>query len=423
MSVVIPLASKIHGREYYENLLKSIQTLFEAHGVKVFNVMDSEDLITDEVLNVINKSIPILLVLTGGTSRLGGRLITQGSVKGAIILAHGEHNSLPSAISIRSRADVEGIAAKIYFCEELRSKKCVETLEEAVRLGKALNDIVRTHVAVVSDSPEDYYNLFEGTYGIKLSLLSYEELERSFKDVSDEEVMSSLINLKSKLHLLGVNEKYLKDTLRVYISMKKLLSNYGYNAIAIDCFPFIMKYGLTPCLAVSLLNDDGVPTACEADLRSLLIMLMVKSLGVWPAWIANVSSVNGKRMVLSHCTIATKLGYQCSLLTHFESNYPYSLTCSIPNGPYTLASVDREFTTVASLKAKVVDSGFKSEAMCRTQVILESEVDLSDFPNIALSNHHVLIPGNISDRLKVISHMLGMDFITYESLIKYLSEV
>ncbi|MEM1819046.1 MAG: hypothetical protein QW399_02735 [Sulfolobales archaeon] len=422
MSVVIPLASRIHGPHYYKQLLKNFKDFFVTRNVKVLDVIDSEELITDDVLNALRGSTPIFFLLTGGTSRLSWKLLNLGNLRRALIFAHGGHNSLPSAISIKNRADVEGIPTKIYFCKDVSTSECYNVFDEAVTLSNNVTQISNTRVAVVSDVVDDLHSIFENITGIRTSLVGYDELMKLFEEVRNKEVDYYLSKLSVKLDLTGVNDLPLKNAIRMYLALKELVERNGFNAVSLDCFPLLTKYGITPCLAVSLLNDDGVPTACEADLRSLLLMLIAKAVGSWPAWIANIASVDGNRMVLAHCTIATGLARQCRITTHFESNYPYSLSCNLPSGTYTLVGINREFTTMAALKVRVLDSGSLFGDMCRTQVVVESEVDLNYFPNIALSNHHVLLPGDPSMKIKDVGYMLGLDFISYESLIKYLAE-
>ncbi len=421
MGVVIPLASRIHGSHYYRQLLKPLEDFFRSRDFKVFDVLDSEELIADDVLNAVRSSTPILLVLTGGTSRLAWKLLSGGSVRSALIVTHGEHNSLPSAISIKNRADAEGIPTRIYFCENLTSN-CGGVLEDVVKLCRTVNQLYGLRVAVISDSEEEYRELFEGVTGMRTSLISYGELEKLLNEVGSGVGVDELGELRTKLEDVSqVDEATFKDSTKIYLALKKLVSENGFDAVAIDCFPYLIKYRITPCLAVSLLNDKGIPTACEGDLRSLLLMILAKALGGWPAWIANTSSVIGSRLVLAHCTVATKLAYRCGLITHFESNLPYSLSCRLPPGTFTLAGIDREFTTLATLKVKLIDSGSLFDGMCRTQAVVESEVDLRQFPNVAVSNHHVLMPGDLNPVLKDVAYMLGLDFMTYESVIKYLS--
>lgn len=41
------------------------------------------------------------------------------------------------------------------------------------------------------------------------------------------------------------------------------------DMVAIQCFPYIMRAGYTPCLSIALLNASGRLVACE---------------GIWPPW-------------------------------------------------------------------------------------------------------------------------------------------
>ena len=177
----------------------------------------------------------------------------------------------------------------------------------------------------------------------------------------------------------------------------------------------LIKYKITPCLAVSLLNDEGIITACESDLRSLFLMLIIYSLYNIPSWIANIAAVKENKVIFSHCTIATKLAEECKLVNHFESNYPYSLSCKLKNGIYTIITIDRNYEKIVLLKANLLESGMLRNDMCRTQAIFE--INLKDFHNIALSNHHVLVLMDIENDLKELSCLLGIKLINYEDLI------
>jgi L-fucose isomerase-like protein len=416
--VVVPLASKVHGPKYYEELLKSVKDVFISNNVKVLNIIDSDEVLSKDVLDMVGNSLPILLILTGGTSRLATKLLSMCGVRRALIIAHEGHNSLPSAISIRGRVEREGIPAYIFLCSDLRGSDCLRTIDTVLRVGKAVAQIVNLKVGVVGSVDDEERELFEEVLNSKVVSISYEELERRVSEVRDEEVLEVLRRFEGSVDVSDLNTDYLRKALKIYVALRGFVEGGGLNALAINCFPYLTKYGVTPCIAVSLLNDDGVVTACEADLRSLTLMLMSKALGRY-SWIANLVGVSSKQLKLAHCTIATKLTTRCSVVTHFESGYPYSLTCKLPEGTYTLVGIDRDFSTIATLKVRLLSSGLMSDEMCRTQAVVEADVDLSNFPNIALSNHHILIPGDVVNDLMIISYLLGVESIKYELVVSY----
>ncbi|MEM4706784.1 MAG: hypothetical protein QXW27_04515 [Candidatus Methanomethylicaceae archaeon] len=395
--IAIPLASRIHRKEFYEKFINDLKPIFEKNEIKVLEVID--DKLSDEIINEVISSIPIIVILTGGTSDLAVELIEKSKVRRVLLLSHFQHNSLASAISIKNR--VKEIAIRNYFGNK--------SIEKVIKISKALEKLLGIKVGVISDKID--VKKFEEILNAKVFRFGYECLEISNIDLS--EVFSS-INKKIEI----IDNDAFKRAIELYLIMKKLVFNNQLNALAIDCFPYLIKYRITPCIAVALLNDDGIVTACEADLRALMLMLMAKSLGKI-SWMANIASINDKQLTIAHCTIATKLGVNCKLISHFESGLPYSLTCKLNEGEYTLVGINREYSLIATLKVKLIKSGLINENMCRTQALLEANVDLSDFPNIALGNHHILIPGDVVDDLKELANLLSIKFITYEKLINF----
>lgn len=420
--VVVPLASKIHDPRYYEELFKLVKDFFLNNNVKVLNIIDSDEGLSKEVIDVVSNSLPILLILTGGTSRLATKLLSLSGVKRAILITHEGHNSLASAISAKNRVEREGIPVYVFLCSDLRGSDCLKVMDYVLGISRVVAQLINLKVGVIGSVDDEDRELFEEVLNSKVISISFEEFERKVSEVSDDEVLEVLKKFESIVSISGLNIDYLKKILKMYVALKKLTGIEGFNALGIDCFSYLTtyltKYGITPCIPVSLLNDDGIVTACEADLRSLLLMLISKALGKY-SWIANTSGVSGKQLKLAHCTIATKLTTGCSVVTHFESGCPYSLTCKLPEGMYTLVGIDRDLSTIATLKVKLLSSGLLSNEMCRTQAVVEADVDLSNFPNIAVSNHHILIPGDVVNDLMIVSYLLGFEFINYELVVGY----
>ncbi|MCS7097991.1 MAG: hypothetical protein NZ922_03310 [Candidatus Methanomethyliaceae archaeon] len=396
--IAIPIASSLHRREFYEEIFNLIKSKFI--GIEVLNIVEDE--INNELIMKLENSMPIIIVLTGGVSNLAMRIIKRSKIKRAILISHSKHNSLASALSIKSKA--EGIMIRNYFF------KRSEDLDFIVKITEALNSLLGIRVGLISEELSEYVDKFKEKLNAEVLLIGYDELNR---DVEEEEINTILKFISNKIDLTKADKKLLERTIKLYLIIKKIMLEKKLNGIAIDCFPYLIKYGVTPCLAVSLLNDDGLVAACEADLRSLLLMLIAKAIGK-NSWMANVASINGKEITLAHCTISTKLTNECKLLNHFESGLPYSLACTLKGHEFTMVGINREFSKIAALKVKLLRSGLLDENMCRTQAIFEAPIDLGDFPNMALSNHHVIIHNNVINELKELAHLLSMDFTTYD---------
>lgn len=78
------------------------------------------------------------------------------------------------------------------------------------------------------------------------------------------------------------------------------------DAVTLSCFSLIEKLGTTGCLALALLNDEGIPAGCEGDLQSIFTLLIAKTLTGQAGFMANPAFINDdlNEIVMAHCTIA-----------------------------------------------------------------------------------------------------------------------
>lgn len=99
--------------------------------------------------------------------------------------------------------------------------------------------------------------------------------------VLEDEARQLWLKASNGIRKSSVIDEQILESARAYLAIKKLVVDYELNAVAFeDWFEFI---GL-PNLAFSLLNDEGVPAACEADVHSALTMYLLALLTGKPAF-------------------------------------------------------------------------------------------------------------------------------------------
>ena len=93
--------------------------------------------------------------------------------------------------------------------------------------------------------------------------------------------------------------------MRLYRAIKRIVEEEKLSALTLSCFKLIEQTGTTGCLALSLLNDDGIIAGCEGDLQSIFTQLAVKVLTGKASFMANPSMINARtnEIVLAHCTV------------------------------------------------------------------------------------------------------------------------
>ncbi len=407
------LASKVHGESYVRALSrKIISCLSNCADVDVFASLDGE--ITGVDYSVYEYAV--LIHLTGGTSGAAKKIIDSLN-RPAMLVAHGEHNSLPSALSVRGWARELGKRIALMYSPSLN--KLCEVFNSAYRGLKAVEYLRGLNVLEVNSdgSISDGARSFVKFFGAKVKAISYRELLKALVDVSEEEVSKVVEELGEAIPLLGGVGTELRNSIKVYVALKKAVLGSGANSLSIDCFPMIIEHGVTPCIAVALLNDSGIPAACENDFNSLPLLVLSQLITGAPGWIANISEVLPSGYVrLSHCTIALKLGFSCLLMKHFETGRPLSISCSLLHRKVLVARFSNNYRALDVYRAVVNSSGLLSTSQCRTQALVRLQsIDLGEFLDRASGNHHVVIPWikGADESIKAFSWALGVKLNMY----------
>ena len=110
------------------------------------------------------------------------------------------------------------------------------------------------------------------------------------------------------------SEEQIGKVAALKVAMKRLAANFRCRAIAIQCWTALQDItGIMPCLANSLLTDEGIPTVCETDIHGAITAIMAQAvtMGKTTPFFADVTvrhPYNDNAELLWHC-----------------GNFPYSL--------------------------------------------------------------------------------------------------
>ena len=405
-------ASEVHGEDYYTNALSIFKKVFDTRNVEVLEKPITNTDLAEKIAESKREYLPIITVLTGGTSSLIHRYVSRGGFNKVIILAHTEHNSIASAVSARSKIEEEGSRALLFWCEDLYGSECRDTIDKVLRIAGGILRVSSSRILVIRDSERRGYDEeFEKRFGSKISVLS---IDHVLKLMSKQDLV--LINeisreIESKYDF-SLDRKDLGKIASLYIVMRDLSKQH--DVISIDCFPFILRAKVTPCIPLSLLNERGIIATCEADLTVIPSMILARALSGRSGWIGNIASARGNEIMFSHCTIALDIVRgRARILSHFETSLPYAVSGEIAGDVATIISFSRDFTKAAIGRGRIKRSGLLSDKTCRTQVVLEMDSDAEKIPRIAPTNHHVLILGDYLSELRDITYIYGIDATYY----------
>lgn len=301
-------------------------------------------------------------------------------------------NSLPAALEIAAYLSQEKLDYKILHGD-------LETL------GEQFKEIQNHHASLSKDL------IRLGVVGNPSSWLIASRVDRlsaqekygiEFKDITYEE-FNSEINAKQyelsekvrKIAAINANNPYLEGSLHIFGALKRLVKKYHLDGFSIRCFDLLSSYKNTSCLALALLNDEGISAGCEGDLPILVGMNLVQKYLHLSSFQANPSNINveKKQIVFAHCTVPMDMCSNVAFFTHFESDLGIGIRGELPLGPCSI------FRFSGNLKKAILEEGeivanTTRDDLCRTQIVVHVKNGVQKFLDYPLGNHQLIILGH-----------------------------
>ena len=185
----------------------------------------------------------------------------------------------------------------------------------------------------------------------------------------------------------------------IYQRLKEIIAKYKLDGITIRCFDLLKTVKNTGCIAVSKLNDEGIPASCESDIPTLLTMVACKKLTGEPGFMVNPARIQTDgEMLLAHCTVPLKMTEKHEYTTHFESGIGVAIHGELPTGDYTLVKLAGDMKRLLAVNVTLLRCQYEKN-LCRTQVWIQSTPIVSQyFLTSPIANHHILIHGHHAEK-------------------------
>ena len=342
-----------------------------------------------------------VMIATGGVENLFKTLFTEAFQKSSLrktvkMIADGRNNSLAAALEILTYLEGQGIKGRILHGsnDEIMKELQGPSLLNGERIGLFGKP---SDWLIASGVDHDYLMQHFGVETVDIDL---QRLIDGIKAVPQTEAVKVAQPLVKKA--LDVKEPSCADMVaaaKAYLAIKRICTEEGLDAMTIRCFDIVKTCGTTSCLALALLNDEGIVAGCEGDMQTLMSMLLVKRLCGEEAFMANPSNLTDETTMLAHCTIPLNLCQETVLRSHFESGIGVAIQGVLPMTDYTIFKwggprLDRYFVA----EAKAIETPY-SEHFCRTQITLN--VNLRPYLlKQSIGNHHVIIKGRHAEVIK-----------------------
>lgn len=389
---LITFASPLHKqsslRSSHEAILSELEKYYT---IKIIDYQKIGELTNDD--------FKLLFIATGGVEKLVVQNF-ESLPRPAVMLADGMQNSLAAALEISSWLRERGMRNEILHGELSAIVQRIHILYNNFRTQRAIYGkrigVIGSSASWLIASNVDYL-LAKRRWGVDYIDIPLEKVYEHYHRITKEDVGASCAAIASQA--LACREASPEDLIkatRLYRAIKKTCEEEKLDALTLNCFKLIDQIGTTGCMALSLLNDDGITAGCEGDLQSVFTLLSTKALTGKDGFMANPSLINSRtnEIVLAHCTIGLKQTERYIIRNHFESESGIGIQGLLPTGDVTIVKCGGESLDDYYIATGTLTENTNYINMCRTQVRIKLNTPVEYFLKNPIGNHHIVLHGN-----------------------------
>lgn len=350
-----------------------------------------EKVVCAEMDEVAAQALPVYFIASGGAEP-GFKANFEQTKEPYILLTTPAYNSLAASMEIMGFLQEKGLKGEILHGSPETIAKRLSVLK---KVAEAKEKISHAKLGCFGEpggliASNVQFDTVKAATGMECVLFDLEELvEEYHKGGYPENTYTE--ELKKK----NYDAEEVEKALNVYGALKRLIEKYALTGVTVKCFDLLGRIHTTGCLALAILNAEGIPAACEGDQKSLVSMTVMEALTGQAGFMANPSCMDPEKseIIFAHCTLPIDMPDSYSLTTHFESGIGVAVTCDLAAQPMTIFKCDDSFERYYAGQAELIETMHKPD-LCRSQMKLHLLDGTGYFSSAPISNHHIIVKGD-----------------------------
>lgn len=193
--------------------------------------------------------------------------------------------------------------------------KVLKQITRIIKVTQTIKNLKVMRIGMVGYRPPGFYACtfdeleLRNSIGPEIVHIDLSEVLDEFNKVSHEETI--VADVKKRFRIDGPTQEDMTNTAKLYLSLRKLVEREKLTCTAIKCWPELRdQHDMGACFTLSRLNDEGVMSACEADIHGAVTMFILHSLTEKIVYFTDLISINEKKntFLMWHCgSTPTKL--------------------------------------------------------------------------------------------------------------------
>ncbi len=265
--------------------------------------------------------------------------------------------------------------------------------------------------------PEDLTNFFN----ISVHPIDLDALFATANEVSAETIASLLSSIRQMKGGTEVNQEELAKSLKLKIALDQIARAKKLEGFAVRCWPeMFTEHGGAVCGPVSLLGDQLIPCACEADVFGALSQLWIKNVVRKLTFLIDLVDVDtvSNTAVVWHCGQApramSKRNYDAEVTVHTNRRKPLLFQFPLRAGRVTFFRISQSLGLYRAIliSGEVIDDPLPFAGTSGTIRFDNPAGDvLNGLMQEGIEHHLALVYGDHVTELKRFARGFGLDII------------
>ncbi len=259
-------------------------------------------------------------------------------------------------------------------------------------------------------------------YKIEIIEVSYDVAAPRIKSIAKDRNLISKAGQWADKYLslpnttLMTDRKFIVNTFLLYYAFKKMMLEHNASAFTIkSCMSEILPIAeTTPCLTLSLLNDEGLLAFCESDFVVIPSGILLHYISGKPVFLHNSTFPHDAVVTCAHCSAPRRMDgarYEpARIMSHYESEYGAAPKVEMPKGQQ-VTFIDPEYSTGRWLGFKGIVKSNPHYEICRSQQDVEIQGDWRKLIKEVRDSHWMMVYGDYLKELGYASRKIGVNWV------------
>ena len=217
------------------------------------------------------------------------------------------------------------------------------------------------------------------------------------------------------------DKKFVENAFLLYGVFKDLMAQNDAPAFTIkSCMTEILPIAeTTPCLSLSLLNDEGLLAFCESDFVVIPAGILLRYISGKPVFLHNSTFPHNGIVTCAHCSAPRRMDgvrYEpAQIMTHYESEYGAAPKVELPKGRQ-VTFIDPEYSSGRWVGFRGTVVGNPALEICRSQQDVQIDGDWRKLLKEVRDSHWMMTYGDHLKELGYAARKIGIEWVNVSQM-------